>query len=127
MRQVRSRCHLLWTTRKTYPFNQCREKGASVPGSTGISSQWHCDEENNSVHLVILCLVYTSTCSFVYVTDPYKIEYSDMLNTIKLNPSKLKSKQSVPDELAKHNMPATRSIASLQTSLSNTLTQKRIN
>ena len=45
------------------------------------------------------------------------IKYHDMLNTIKLDPSKLKSKQSLPDELVKHNLPATRSVASMKTKL----------
>ena len=64
------------------------------------------------IHLVC---VYTG--SVIYVTDPYKIEYRDMLNTVKMDPFRLKSKQSVPDELAKHNMPVTRSIASMLTRL----------
>ena len=50
-----------------------------------------------------------------------------MLNTIKLDASKLKSKQSLPDEPVKPNLPATRSIARMQIRLRQHLLQKQLN
>ena len=114
---------LLWSTWRTYHCRQCGEKGTPLSGSTALSHQWHCAEKNTKIiHLVC---VYTGSVG--YVTDSDKIESYDIMNTIKQDPSKLKSKQSIQYKLAKHTMPATRFIARMQARLRQHLHQKQSN